>query len=257
MNLSIYSIIKYFLLFYCLVTIVACTNLDQEVTSDLTPDNFFQTEEELITAIGPAYISLYGYMGETSLWAAQELTSDEMVLPMRGPECVDTEPWIRLHQHAWTPQDPTIVDTWNFLFNGVSTCNRLIFELEELERNITRPFIGELRAIRAIYYLWLLDLYGNVPLITSIATDDAFPRTFVRESIFNFVESELIISSNIVSDKVDGTTYGRVNEMTIQAALAHLYLNAEVYKEDPEWPKAIAACDVIINSGYYCILPIN
>ncbi len=235
----------------CLIVVTACTNLEQEVFSELTPDNFLQTEEELVAAIGPAYTSLYPYMGTTSLWAAQEISSDELVVPTRGADWDDGGHWVRLHQHAWTPDDPTINNTWDFLYNGVFTCNRLLFELEELDRPITIPFSREIRVLRAIYYLWLLDVYGNVPIITSHIIDDFFPRTVPREKVYEFVESELLRNLPSVTKKVDGTTYSKVNQMVVHAALANLYLNAQVYKDSSEWPKAIAACDVIIDSGNY------
>lgn len=242
---------KTLMLAFCMIAFMpACTDLEEEIFSDVTADNFFQTEDELISALGAAYTSLYGYMGTTSLWAAQEVSSDEMVVPTRGPDWGDGGHWVRLHQQLWTAEDPTTGTTWNFLFGGVNNCNRLIFQFEALGNPLTDPFISELKALRAIYYLWLLDVYGNVPISTDF-TDTNPPATSSRAEVYAFVESELTSNLSGVSANVDGTTYGRVNQMVVQAALANLYLNAEVYKGSPEWAKAVAACDAIINSGNY------
>lgn len=233
----------------------ACTDLEEEVFSEVTADNFFKTEEELISALGAAYTSLYGYMGTTGLYAAQEVSSDELVVPTRGPDWGDGGHWVRLHQHKWTTEDPTVGGTWNFLFSGVNACNRLIFQFQELQNPLTDPFIGELKALRAIYYLWLLDLYGNVPIVTSFADADPTPKNNTRQEVYSFVETELTAALGQVSKSVDGTTYGRVNEMVVQMALAKLYLNAEVYTGTPQWAKAVQACDAIINSGNYSLEP--
>ncbi len=244
--------LKLSMLAVCLVAFMpACTNLEEEVFSEVTADNFFQTEAEFISALGAAYTSLYGYMGTTSLWAAQEVSSDEMVVPTRGPDWGDGGHWVRLHQQLWTAEDPTVGTTWNFLFGGVSATNRLIFQFEELQNPLTDPFIGELKALRAIYYLWLLDTFGNVPVVTSFADADPAPPTNSRSEVYAFVESELQAALPNVTSNVDGSTYGRVNQMVVQAALAKLYLNAEVYSGTPQWSKAAAACDAIINSGNY------
>ena len=237
----------------CFAIMPACTNLDEDLFDEVTADNFFQTEEELISALGAAYTSLYGYMGTTSLYAAQEVSSDEMVVPTRGPDWGDGGHWVRLHQHLWTTEDPTVTSTWNFLFGGVSNCNRLIFQFQELQNPLTDPFIIELRALRAIYYLWLMDLYGNVPIVTSFADADPTPVNNSRAEVYAFVESELTASLDQVSSLVDGTTYGRVNQMVVQMALAKLYLNAEVYTGTPQWSKVVTACDAIINSGNYSL----
>ena len=64
-----------------MVVAPSCTNLDEELFSQVSSDNFFKTEEELISALGAAYTSLYGFAGNTSVWGAQEVSSDEVVVP--------------------------------------------------------------------------------------------------------------------------------------------------------------------------------
>lgn len=247
---------KIFVTMIALVCITpSCTDLDEEIFSQVTADNFFQTEDELISALGAAYTSLYGYMGTTSLYAAQEVSSDEMVVPTRGPDWGDGGHWVRLHQQLWTAEDPTVSNTWNFLFGGVNSCNRLIFQFEELQNPLTDPFISELRGLRAIYYMWLLDLYGNVPIVTSFADSDPNPPTNSRAEVYQFVETELRSALADVSQDVSGETYGRVNAMTVQMALAKLYLNSEVYTGTARWQEAADACQAIINSGNYSIEP--
>lgn len=234
------------------IAMPACTDLEEEVFDAVTADNFFQTEEELISALGAAYTSLYGYMGTTGLYAAQEVSSDEMVVPTRGPDWGDGGHWVRLHTGNWTSEDPTVNNTWNFLFGGVNACNRLIFQFEELQNPLTNPFIGELKALRAIYYMWLLDTYGNVPLSTDF-TETNPPPTASRQEVFDFVESELLTAINEVTDAVDQATYGRVNKNVVHTALARLYLNAEVYTGTPRWADAAAQANQVINSGNYSL----
>ena len=233
----------------------SCTDLEEEIFSQVTADNFFQTEDELISALGAAYTSLYGYMGTVSVYAAQEVSSDEMVVPTRGPDWGDGGHWVRLHQQLWTAEDPTVGSTWGFLFGGVNSCNRLIFQFEELQNPLTDPFISELRGLRAIYYLWLLDMYGNVPIVTSFADADPNPPTNSRMEVYNFVESELRAVLPDVPQGVSGETYGRVNAMVIQMALAKLYLNAEVYTGSAQWQQAADAANAIITSGNFTMEP--
>ena len=238
----------------------ACTNLDEELFSEVTADSFFKNEDELISALGAAYTSLYSYMGTTSLYAAQEVSSDALVVPTRGPDWGDGGHWVRLHQHLWTTEDPTVNNTWNFLFAGVNACNRLIFQFSELKDNggdasLIDPFIIELEALRAVYYLWLMDLYGNVPIVTQFAGADPTPVNNTRAEVYQFVEEALLNAVDKVSANVDGTTYGRVNKMVVHMALAKLYLNAEVYKGTAEWSKCVEQCNIIINSGNYALEP--
>jgi hypothetical protein len=230
----------------------ACTDLEEEVFDAVTADNFFQTEEELISALGAAYTSLYGYMGNVNMFGAQEVSSDAVVVPTRGPDWGDGGHWVRLHTGNWTAEDPTINSTWNFLFGGVNACNRLIFQFEELQNPLTDPFIGELKALRAIYYMWLLDTYGNVPLSTDFTETDP-PPTASRQEVYDFVESELQSALSAVADVVDLSTYGRVNKNVVQMALARLYLNSEVYTGTARWAQAAEQANAVINSGAYSL----
>ncbi len=235
----------------CMIAFMpACTDLEEEIFSQVTADNFFQTEDELISALGAAYTAMYGY-ANGGFGATQEVSSDELTVPTRGPDWGDGGHWVRLHQHLWTAEDPEINGSYSFLFGGVSACNRLIFQFEELGNPLTDPFIGELKALRAIYYMWLLDQYGNVPIVTDFADSDPNPPTKSRAEVYQFVESELLDNLDKVSEAVDGTTYGRINRMAVQMALAKLYMNSEVYIGQAKWQQAAAACDAIMNSGNY------
>ena len=94
-------------------------------------------------------------------------------------------------------------------------------------------------------------MYGNVPIVTSFADADPTPPTNSRTEVYNFVESELLAALPKVTSAVSSATYGRVNQMVVQTALARLYLNAEVYKGSPEWGKAASAANAVISSNNY------
>lgn len=251
---------KYILIItYCvsgLFFFESCTNLDEkEVLYDqVTADDFYKTEDELTSAIGAAYTNLYGFGGNNHMIPLNEVTTDEMVVPTRGADWYDGGHWIRLQTHNYTAQDPTPNNGWNFLFGGVNTCNRLIATLEPLGTSLANKYVAELKALRAIYYYWLLDLYGNVPISADFTSTEP-PANNTRQEVYDFVEQELLanIDSLKKTGPIDESTYGRVNYYTAWAVLAKLYLNAGVYTGTPQWDKAIAACDTIINSGLYAL----
>ncbi|MDT0678492.1 RagB/SusD family nutrient uptake outer membrane protein [Autumnicola musiva] len=232
-----------------------CTDVSEEIYSDATPENFYNTEEEFVSALGQAYANLDLWADHNRLIALQEVTTDEMVVPTRGSDWNDGGSHRRLHRHEWNIDAVRPNRTWNFLFGGISTVNRLIFQFENLEdvENSDR-YIAELRGLRALFYWQLIDLFGNVPIVTEFDVPDDFaPETNSREEVFDFIESELMEIEDLVTQDVGGNAYGRINYYTVQAILAKLYLNAEVYKNTPEWSKAEAACDKIINSGEFSL----
>ena len=187
-------------------------------------------------------------------YGLQEVASDAVVVPTRGQDWDDGGHWRRLHQHQYTPDDPLVGGGWGFCYGGINTCNRLIFTFNELNAAGSDVFIAELQVLRALFYYWLLDLYGNVPIVDQFDVPADFaPPTSSRQDVYNFIESEITSNLDKLSKAVDASTYGRINYYVAQAILAKLYLNAEVYTGTAQWSKAQSAIDEVIESGFYSL----
>lgn len=244
---------------------VSCTDLTENVNNEVTVDNFFQTDEEFISALGDAYGPLTSYGGNTASTVLNEVTSDEIVVTQKGADWEDGGVWIRLHRHTFRPSDDVINNTWNDFFSGVANANRLIFQFEsvvesgDVSEEDANAFIAELRALRAFYYYMLLDNFGNVPIVTSFEQDPsetAQPSENFqegRQAVFDFVESELLEVVDLVDEDVSGTI-GRVNKWVAHMTLAKLYLNAEVYTGTARWDDVVTHTNAIIDSGNYNLM---
>lgn len=236
----------------------SCTNLDEKLYSDVTPANFFKTDQEFISALGAAYTQFGGY-ASGDVYNTQEVCTDEMAVPTRGQDWDDGGMWRRLHLHSWTNEDGYTGGAWDFGFAGVNTANRLIYQFQSLvqegqvDQAKADAYISELQAVRGFFYWQLIDLYGNVPLVTDFANAPAAPPTKTRTEVYNFIIGDLEESVPKLSKAVDGTTYGRFNYYAGQTLLAKLYLNSEVYVGTPQWQKVVTACDEVINSGKYSL----
>lgn len=257
------KIITVFLLAVATV-IVSCTDAEVPVASQVTGEEFFQNETEFVSAMGDAYTVLGpgGLGGHNGFSSIQEVSTDEFVIPQRGQDWFDGGIWLRMHRHQFTYEEGYFNNTWQFLFSGVNNTNRLIFQFESAvdegnaDPELAEAFIAELRALRALYYYWLLDTFGNVPIITSFEDapeEPSQPSSNFEEGrtqVFNFVEQELLNALDEVDTDVSGT-YGRINQWVVHFVLAKLYLNAEVYTGTPRWDDAITHTNEIINSGNY------
>ena len=228
----------------------SCTDLDEELFDTVTPDNFFKTDEEFIAALGAAYTSLYAIGNHGGYVSANEVASDEAMIPQRGQDWFDGGVWLRQHAHTYNFEEGHFNGSWNQLYGGVNNCNRLIAQFESLANPDTDPFIAELKVLRGYFFWQLLDMFGNIPLSTDFA-DTEPPATTPRAEVYNFLVNDLETEVPKLTKAKDGTTYGRVTYWVGKSILAKLYLNAEIYSGKAEWTKAAAACDEIINSGLY------
>ncbi len=244
--------LKIFLAVLLLVMVQpSCTNLDEEVYSDLTADKFFSDPNNLIYAFGVGYTSLYDLCGHKYGMQGSECGTDMLIVPQRGGDWLDGGEWHRFHRHTWRADDNYFNHWWtNIYANGISTCNRLIYEFESLEGVDVAPAIAELRALRALYYFWLIDKFGNVPIVDYFI-GPAKPFTSPRKDVYDFIEKELTEAMPDLSKETGLSMYGRINYYTAQMILAKLYINAQVYTGQEQWQKAMDACDTIISSGQY------
>lgn len=239
----------------------SCTKLEDTNYDTLVADGFTPTSDDVAALIGSAYVDWRNtLLLWNGVWRSQEVTADEIVIPARPNGWVDGGIYKRLHQHKWTADDDAVYQGWFRTYNGVTNCNKIIYQIESgyvpLEEDQKASALAELRVLRASYYWILLDLYGNVPLDTQFDVPEGYlPEQSSRTEVYNFVVNEVTESLPDLSESSGTEMYGRFNKWAAYTLLAKVYLNAEVYTGTPQWEKCIAACQAVIDSGEYMLEP--
>ncbi len=230
----------------------ACTKLDETFYSQLTNDNFLNTEEEIVAAIGAAYSGLREFQGFGNLWTVY-CTNDEVAIVGRtGGDWAGDGQDQQMTDRRWTANNRFFEGTWNSFFGQMNNCNRLIYQLTQIDAEKYKSYVSEIKTIRALWYLWLIDMWGNVPIVDKFdVPGDYLPTTNSRQEVYDFIERELVQNSANLTKDVDQSTYGRATYWLAQSILAKLYLNAEVYTGTAQWQKAIDITNEIINSGKF------
>jgi hypothetical protein len=217
-----------------LITVSACRKLDVDVESQYVKGNFPQTDQDYAALRGTMYTNLASNYA-VAYWRMQELSTDEAIIPARDGNFDDGGQYRQLHYHSWTFDHPNVTGIWQWGFGGINNCNRLITLTlaSNVDSTTKAANVLEIRAVRALYYFFMMDTYGNVPLITEfpVAT---LPGTQPRAKIFEFIESELKEIAPKLPSKSENTAinqlqYGRPTKAMAYALLAKMYLNAPVY----------------------------
>ena len=249
---------------------MSCTNLDEELYSQIAADDFGKTPEEVAAALANAYTGWTGgYIGST--WSMSEVSSDEMVVPTRGQDWFDNGNWQRMHLHSFLSSDDLVRGSWETIFGGVTTCNRLLKQFEpkaEAGEDAAKLAVAELKALRGLHYFFLIDLYGNVPIYKNFDELDVSNGTgsdySQRAKVYDWVVSEVEAAAPLLSKAKDMSTYGKMNYWAAKMLLAKLYLNEGVFTSDPSkgsyvkasdatLTKAANALDEIINDGGFSL----
>lgn len=245
------------LLGFVLIASYGCTNLDEEVYSEITEDSFIPVDQDIVALMASGYTPLRYVLGWYGLFDLQEESADTFVTPTRPNGWDDGGTYKRMHYHLWNDTQGQPITTWNNTFNGINNINRVIAQIESgnlpIEQEQAEDVIAEMRALRALYYSILLDTHGNVPILRDFSEE--VPQQASRQEVYDFVISELDEVIPLLSEAVDQTTYGRLNKWGAMTLLARVYLNAEVYTGKPEWDQVIELTEEIIGTGKYTLDP--
>lgn len=239
-----------------LITANGCTKLDENLYDTISSDSFYQNKNEIISAVLRPYTHANAWgtsSGQDGWWRLAELSGDQLAWPTKGRHGEDGGKWKRLHYHTWTVDEGGINNAWSLMYWGVGLCNVPIENLEKRDAaqlGITQQekdaFIAELKLFRAYHYLKLMDLFGNIPVVTVVG-EPARPSTLSRQEVFNFIEKE--IKDNIEkAPKLSKSMLGRMSQAGGYAMLVELYLNAEVWTGTARWDDCIAAADKLITN---------
>jgi hypothetical protein len=229
------------------LTFGSCTKLDVDVESQLTSDNFPVTPDAFLAATGTVYQKFNASFG-VDIWRMYELTSEEAIITARNGGYYDQGRYQTLHKHNWLPDHPIVQGAWQWGYAGISDCNRVLNILEKSADSPTKTqFINEIRTMRALYYFYVMDMFGNVP-ITTFGNADA-PTQSSRAEVFSYIEKELLAVSEGLAAPATVTLeyYGRPTKWMAYALLQKLYINAEQYTGKTMYAESLVYADKIIN----------
>lgn len=187
-----------------------------------------------------------GYDGGTvgfvrQLFNSNELTTDEAICGW-GDTGIPA-----FNYNTWDPSHPMMEGFYYRLYSGIDYCNHYL----EVCSGENAQRTAEVRFLRALYYSYLMDTYGNVPFATEISAES--PSQIKRADLFAWIESEVKDCMGSLAAptkrKSSDNGYGTADQDAANLLLARLYLNAEVYTGTSHWAEAKEYAEKIINGG--------
>lgn len=238
------------------LSFTSCNNFLEEHPKDqITEEQAFESPILIyLNAVATLYTNVGGNGGGQGLQGSDRgvydlntFTTDEVVLPTRGGDWYDGGLWQNLFKHEWGTKNDLVKNSWEYLYKVIVMCNNSLATLENVKAkdpaNTAIPiYIAEVRAFRAMYYYYLVDMFGNVPLVTSSKVQMSEVVQSKRSEVFNFVVKELRESVGLLSDQhsnLTGEYYGRMTKPVAYFLLAKLALNSEIYTYD-NWTNGYA-----------------
>lgn len=239
------TIIKYILAAPLMLCFSSC--LDEHPKDQLDQEAIYNNADNIYKN---AVASLYNYIGSNQeseglqgtcrgIYDYNTLTTDEAMIPIRGGDWYDGGLWENMYQHKWNANDINLYNVWKYLFKVIVISNQSLSIIDShqtlLSAEQTRDFTAEVRAVRALFYYYAMDMFGRVPIVTSYDVKLEQVTQSERSEVFKFIVDELQDVAPQLADEhsnKEGNYYGRVTRPVANFLLAKLALNAEIYTDD-------------------------
>ena len=181
------------------------------------------------------------------LFVMQCLTTDEATCCWNDAGLPD------MHNLTWNSSNTFVNGAYYRFYTQIGYCNEFIRKANEA--NLTNEefpskgrLIAEARALRALTYLHVIDLFGNASFVDEHSIVGANPKYITRDALFTFIEDECkeLLEANDLPE-AGQSEYARLDKSFVRMVLAKLYLNAEVYTGVARWADCASLCEKIMS----------
>ena len=241
------------------LTTIGCTDLDVDIKSQYTelPNSEIAIEAQMSNAFYGFRSALGRRFDEGS-----SCNSDEYTAVSFDTDYLNSRDMANFSLHMISPTNSANqLNVFNDLQSAITTCNRVMFDLSA--GGVSEEDLAPVRAARAFYTFMIMDHWGDTPILDHLLEDGEVINRTPRAEVARWIESELLTVRDNCYENVDASTYGKPTRWMVDALLAKLYINWNVYTQDvtsESWnPDAeneklndcIAACNRVIESGYF------
>lgn len=212
----------------------------------LTASTVFAEDGTALSAITGLYMKLPDYL--TAYHTANTgLYADE--LDVTGPSDVQSQ----LAQSALSDDNSEVASLWSDSYNFVFQTNACIAGLRQsatLTPSLKDQLLGEALFWRAFSYFYLVNYFGDVPLVLSAdySQSSVLPRSPAQQ-VYDQVSADLQEARSLLVAEYPSGKRVRVNKWAATA------LAARVYLFEQKWDSAAAMAGSVIGSGDYEALP--
>lgn len=218
--------IAIFYLFGLIITLVSCNFLDTETYDYLDESNLYNSEESCMSGLAGVYdvLGSYGCYGQ-NLWADLDGGTDIMVYNRDNNS-------IHIPGYNYNNTDNALKTSWAALYDGINRANSYIELIgkrtdEECGGSAKKAmYIGEAKALRAVFYMNLVAFWGEVPLRVT-ASHDLSQQLMAKASqqeIYAQIIDDLKEAEETCLSFRELNTPGRISQTTAQALLARAYI---------------------------------
>lgn len=249
------AIVKIFL--GIMICLSSCSFLDEEVISEITEDNYYQTQEDAVAAVNALYdyISVgnsplwggeFGGVYYNDYWIIQGLCSDEM-----RTASPPGSPYYQLSDFSFNSSNIAIEKVWKDAYKTINNANVAYEKIPpiSMDESMKKRLLGEVTFFRGMLYFDLVRMYGDLPLKLEYtkSVDDIEIERSSSADVYEQIELDLRQAMSDLPDSYTGGDVGRCTSGAAKTLLAKVLLTQGKYGE------ALELLREIIHAGRYTL----
>ena len=245
------KIYKYLFLLIIGLSAIGCSDLKEEPIGVLSPDGFFQSTNDIQTAVNGSFTAAINEQFWGRKLAIALMLRSDMVALNSGQD------YRAQHDDLTTLTDNAMITAfWLKTYQGIAAANLAIAGAEDVDvdEETKNPVIAQAYFARAFYYFHLVRQFGAIPYLSEPVTDAEAMATISRTPASE-VYDHIIADLEYAKEWLPPTQVSRAipSKGAASSYLALVYLTmAGNESGSPYWAMAYnEAEEVIANKGTY------
>ena len=231
----------------------SCVDLEENLVGVLGT-SYFATPAGLEAAVNGTYAELRAFFGREESMGLSQMGTDTWTHGDQG-----AKKHFNRYDAALNASDSWVRTPWDGFYRGINTANAVIdraASISGMDPVIRDRRIGEARFLRALFYFYLVQMYGDLHLTLkeNVGVQTEATRTPAAE-VYAAIITDL--NAAIQALPVTQPDVGRATRGAAQHLLAKVYLTRAYrpYAVQGDFTRAADLAKTVINSGTYALLP--
>ena len=233
--------------------------LDEAPETFITPQNFFQTEQQFDEAVAAIYNTNRGLLNDEH-WRFGENRSDNSSFQFNPADRggISNE---EVDLFLMLSANPNLAGYWNTAYSGISRANFALANIDAIEFEdaaIGAIRRGEILFLRSWFYFNLAQLYGDVPLVVNagdtpdeILSDEYLTRVSVAE-VYARILTDIQEAIDLLPN-VGATESGRATKGAATMLKAKMHMALQEFDQAQNLLESMSAMGYSLQEDYASI----
>ena len=229
---------------FCITNIlflnISCSELLEEEPKSLVVETFYNTDEEIETAVNAIYVpNRHSFTYYASIL---EVHTDYCYGRGSNSQMND---WEGLNDANRSKAS----SFWTSFYLGIRNANSVILNASRIQTEKSSQYIGEAKFLRALFYFQLVRSFGGVCIKTEENMDEVDCPRSTTDEVYDLIISDLQDAEISLPSEQDDI--GRPTEWSAKTLLSDVYLQLGEYQ------KAMDKANEVISSNQFSLVEIT